>query len=76
MEVELHKILTFTLDEGVLNFTHRAHILRDKSLIPLEREPGRVTESVGNFGEDNLLHLLEYETRIVQSVAYLLYRLR
>jgi len=76
VEVELHQILSFTLDGGVFNFTHWPHIPRDKTLIPLEREPGRVAESIGNFGEENnLLHLLENETRMVQSVAYLLYRL-
>jgi len=76
-EVQLHPLLTFTLDGGVLNFTHRPHFSRDKILIPLEREPGLVAESAGNSGEENnLLHLLEYEIRIVQSVAYLQYRLR
>ena len=75
--MELHALLTLTLDGGMLNFTHQPHFSRDKTLILLEREPGRVAKSVGNFGEgNNLLHLLEYETLIVQSVTYLLYRLR
>jgi hypothetical protein len=77
VEVDFHTRLTFTIVGRGLNFMHRPHFPRDKILILLEREPGWAAELVGNFGEEkNLLHMLEYETRITQPVAYLLYRLR